>query len=65
MKIEIEADIKQDAQERTPESIIQVRWWDSSINRIWIANFIDVGSYIEFKCDIEPINKILSAKVIE
>ena len=45
--------------------MIQVRWWDCSINKIWVANLVDAVSYIEFKCNIEPENKILSVKVIE
>ena len=41
-----------------------MRWWDKSINRIWVAVFVDSISYLEFKTDIEPENKVLEAKEI-
>lgn len=44
--------------------MVYVRWWDSSINRIWEAVLQDSVSFLEFKADIEPENKILTAKRI-
>ena len=44
--------------------ILRVRWWDRSINRIWVSVFVDAISYLEFKTDIEPENKVLEVKEI-